>query len=589
MPIITSKKNRTINNVDEFHAHLTKFSHAGIGVFVIRTREYKRCADAIHLWAIKESEKSTKALAEDEDNNDALVHDVMDFKVWNIRKGWGNFPRVGEVAVDRQGHVHELHLGRPKEWTPEIDLNKALGSIEKFTPGVFVMLHCHHAFAIPGVQQFIKDHVQDALCARKYVIFVVPEDAEIPPAIEPDVHIIDFKTPSHLELRNLWEETIGLIEDNIFDHFTEEDVDLIIQNSIGMSALEFTNSLAIAIVELCANTKGGKTKLKKLSSTDIINVIMRTKTEVVKKTEILELMPRASMEEIGGLGALKEWLSIRKCAFTEEAREYGVDQPKGMLVCGPPGTGKSLFAKAASAVFGIPCIKFDVGKVFGKYVGESEEKMRRALKIVESISPCVLLIDEVDKGLSGAGGGGDNGVTSRVFGTLLTWMQERNSDNTPVFVIMTANNVLNLPPELMRRGRIDEIFAVTFPNERERKTILKIHVEKRGHELSDDEYDSILPYTVDFVGAELEAIVKDGITMAFHKGNERVSAQDIIQQAREIIPLSKAFEDKVKAMNTWAENNARPASYLEDAEPRDKNYSRGLRKLRIKSSSTFSD
>jgi SpoVK/Ycf46/Vps4 family AAA+-type ATPase len=188
--------------------------------------------------------------------------------------------------------------------------------------------------------------------------------------------------------------------------------------------------------------------------------------------------------------------------------------------------------------------------------------MRQALNHVEAMAPCVLLIDEVDKALGGSSGTGDSGTTSRVCGTLLTWLQERNNDQSPIFIIMTANNIVGLPPELMRRGRLDEIFAVNFPNHTERQEILKIHVERRGHKLTAEDYYNVASCTKDFVGAELEAIVKDSITLCFYNKEKKLKGEHLIEEAKNIIPLSRAFADKVKAMNDWAKNNAKPASAL---------------------------
>lgn len=538
--LLTTKKARKVKNADEFIKELTKLSDAAIGVVFVRTREPYRAQDSLYEWAIQQNK---------------------DFKVWTILSGWQSYAVSGEGSeAIVNGETVEIDTSRPISKDGIISMDKALLKVSETFPndGCYVVMNGHPFLEGPYVKQFIKQHVQDALNSDKRLIWLVPDWLTVPQELEDDVYVLDYKTPSHKELKLVWDDHKLSLEKDCLTHFKNEDVDLIIQNSIGMTAMEFDSALAIAFVE---NKERLSSKHDNpITPQEIINVIMKAKVEVIKKTDILELMPPATMDEVGGLDNLKHWLQMRTGAFTEEAQEFGVDQPKGMLVVGPPGCGKSLVAKATSSVLNIPCIKLDIGRVFQQFVGQSEQRMRSALNQVEGMAPCVLFIDEVDKGLGGAMGGGDSGTTSRVFGTLLTWLQERDNSLSPIFVIMTANNVIGLPPELMRRGRLDEIFAVTFPNVEERKTILRIHVEKRGHSLPDDAYTQIAEHTHDFVGAELEAVVKDAITTCFYSGSRELTANHIINEAKAIVPLSKAFADKVSAMAKWAEDNAKPAS-----------------------------
>jgi SpoVK/Ycf46/Vps4 family AAA+-type ATPase len=258
---------------------------------------------------------------------------------------------------------------------------------------------------------------------------------------------------------------------------------------------------------------------------------------------------------------MKEWLKLRSKAFSQEARDYGIEMPKGVLCVGPPGTGKSLFSKATASTFGVPLVKFDIGKVFGKFVGESEGRIRQAIKIIEAMAPCVLLVDEIDKGFGGLSGGGTDGGTSmRVLGSFLNWMQDRDCDAHPVFVVMTANNVQGLPPELMRRGRIDEIFACTFPGHDERKEIAGIHLKKRGHTLPPSQLDKVAAACDKYVGAEIEAAIKNALLDAFNEGLDHPKPEHIEKHLKEMVPLSKAFADKMQFMHEWAKNNAKPAS-----------------------------
>jgi len=545
--LLTSKKARTTKAADTFKSELTKLSDAAIGVILIRTREPYRCQEALYDWSL-EQEK--------------------DFKVWNILAGWQSFARPNDVMHGPNGKGIEVDVSIPtSNDIKTIPISAALKAIRTTFPdkGCYVLMNAHHFLEAPDVQQYIKQMVQDALNDDRRTLIIVPEFVNIPQGIEDDVCLLEFKPPSHQELKAIWLDHKENLDATALTHIKPDQVDLLVQNAIGMTALEFDTALSIALVQ---NRDRLMPKSKNpVTVKDIIDVVMRTKVDVIKKTDILELMPSADMKEVGGLELLKEWLKMRSSAFSEEAKKFGVDQPKGMLVVGPPGCGKSLAAKATASVLNIPCLKLDIGRVFGQYIGQSESRMRQTLQLVEGMAPCVLLIDEVDKALGGIGGGGDSGTSSRVLGTLLTWLQEHNNEQSPIFIIMTANNITGLPPELMRRGRMDEIFAVNFPNHLERKQILQIHTEKRGHKLTDAEYSQIASASKEFVGAELEAIVKDGITACFYSNGKKLKVEHVLAEAKGIVPLSKAFAEQVKAMNVWAKNNAKPASaHIPDPE-----------------------
>jgi SpoVK/Ycf46/Vps4 family AAA+-type ATPase len=230
-----------------------------------------------------------------------------------------------------------------------------------------------------------------------------------------------------------------------------------------------------------------------------------------------------------------------------------------MVFVGIPGTGKSLAAKAISQVLGVPLVRLDFGRVFNSFVGRSEERMRVALKMVESMSPCVLFCDEVDKGLGGIGGSGDSGTSSRVLGSFLTWLQE---NKTPVFTMVTANNITGLPPELLRRGRFDAIFAAGLPNEAERMEILKIHLRKRGYDLAKfpaKDKNNVMVLSAGYVGAEIEAAVQDGLIDAF-AAEEKFSLRHVGEALERMVPLSKAHNALIQEMTLWMQNNATPAS-----------------------------
>ena len=284
---------------------------------------------------------------------------------------------------------------------------------------------------------------------------------------------------------------------------------------------------------------------------------MTVKVDAVRRSSVLELMPVAHMENVGGLNLLKDWIAQRKSAFTPEAKEAGVDRPKGIMLCGSPGGGKSLAAKAVAHELGQPLIKFDISRVYGSLVGQSEQKVREALKTIEACAPVTCLIDEIDKAVSLNSNTNDGGVSTRVLGSILTFMQESQAE---VFWVMTANRTTNLPSELVRKGRLDEVFSVLMPSEEERLEILRIHLRKRNE---DPDTISNLAIAVErsagFVGAELEQAVKDAKLHAFHFGVD-LTGELIAEQFGKTKPLSVAFAEDFAAMEQWASNNARPAS-----------------------------
>ena len=271
------------------------------------------------------------------------------------------------------------------------------------------------------------------------------------------------------------------------------------------------------------------------------------------------------MNNVGGLDGLKEWLNARAGCYTQEARDFGIRSPRGCLFAGPPGTGKSLMAKAVAFTMQQPLIRFDVSRVFQSLVGSSEQRVREALKMVDAMSPCVLLVDEVDKAFQSNASNSDSGVGTRVLGAILTWLQESTA---PVFVVMTANRVDTLPAELTRRGRLDEVFSVNMPSEDERLAILTIHLRKRGKNVDDvANIEAAVARSSGYMGAELEAAVADALIDAFTK-DVPLTGDLIVEQLGNMKPLSEAHPEQFAAMSTWAVNNARPANSGEQPPPR---------------------
>lgn len=325
------------------------------------------------------------------------------------------------------------------------------------------------------------------------------------------------------------------------------DREALVRALSGLSTTEAENALALSLVE------------KRGFDTD---VIYREKTAGVRRSGLLEIAeadPRG-LSAIGGLDALKDWIKKRKRAYTPEAESYGLPAPKGILIAGIPGTGKSLAAKAIGTALGIPTLRLDIGSLFNSLVGESEARARQALQLAEALSPCVLWADEIEKGLAGASGSGsgDSGVTKRVFGTVISWMQERRR---PVFLVATANDVTGLPPEFLRKGRFDEIFAVDLPSDMERAAIFAIHLRKRSRS-----YDDIMltgraiSATENFTGSEIEAVVEAAMFEAFADGGREITETDLVAAAQATMPLAVTAKEKIDGIRAWAKNRARFAS-----------------------------
>lgn len=304
-----------------------------------------------------------------------------------------------------------------------------------------------------------------------------------------------------------------------------------------------------------------------------VPVVAREKERVIKQSEVLEYYAaNAKMADVGGLDELKTWLNRRGQAFGAGARRFGLDAPKGVLLLGIQGCGKSLTAKAIAATWQFPLLRFDMGKVFGGVVGQSEGNIRTALQVAQALAPCVLWIDEIEKGLAGMGSSDstDGGTTARVVGTLLTWMQEKRD---PVFVVATANRIDMLPPELLRKGRFDEIFFVDLPTRRIRREILAIHLRRKDRDPEDFDLDALAEASSGFSGAELEEAVREGLFAAFAEGRE-LETDDVAAALGKTFPLSKTMNHEINGLREWAKVRARLASSERpESLPDDKRHS----------------
>ncbi len=444
---------------------------------------------------------------------------------------------------------------------------QALDYIEKYEKPAIFVLHDFHVYfgedgRLPDFQIIRK--LRDVISSLKQsanpknVVFISPV-LRLPVELEKDITIVDFQLPSAKEIRQSLNEMIlvnqehGRIEMNL----DEQGREVLVNAALGLTLAEAENAFARAMVE------DGKLSVKD------VEVILEEKEQIIKKTGILEFIPsKLKMEDVGGLENLKRWLRKRDKSWLESAREYGLPAPKGVLLTGVPGCGKSLISKAISEMWQLPLLRLDIGKIFSGLVGSSEENMRKALQTAEAIAPAILWIDEIEKGFSGLNTNGDSGTTSRIFGHFLTWMQEKEK---PVFVIATANNISALPPEMLRKGRFDEIFFVDLPTHRERVEIFKVHLHKRlqneeikgTFQISDYNLNTLAQITEGFVGAEIEQVVIDGLFDAFYE-NRSVTMKDFEKVCSQLIPLSVTQQEQIKRIRDWANVRAVAATPRED-------------------------
>ena len=292
-------------------------------------------------------------------------------------------------------------------------------------------------------------------------------------------------------------------------------------------------------------------------------IVAREKAQAVKKNGLLELIEaKESLDSIGGLDVLKEWLLKRRNAFSQKAIQYGLPTPKGLLIIGIPGTGKSLTAKATARVFGVPLLKLDAGKIFAGLVGQSESNLRSVIQTAEAIAPCCLWIDEIEKGFSGtkSSNSTDGGTSSRVFGSFISWLQEKRS---PVFVVATANDVSQLPPELLRKGRFDELMFVDLPNQGEREAVWGIQIRKYGRNPADFDLVQLARVTEGLTGSEIESVFVDSLFLGFDQDREP-SDLDVAHILTEFVPLSKLMAEQITGLRSWAKGRARLATSTQE-------------------------
>lgn len=377
-------------------------------------------------------------------------------------------------------------------------------------------------------------------------VVVVTPSAEVPPELAGHAIVIDVPLPDREEIAQLLDAAIAALPDEMRDGAAPNGTrEAAIDAAVGLSAEEAQSTFARSLI-----------------STRRIDppTVASEKRRVIARERVLEWFdPLASgLDGVGGLEQLKGWLVQRRAAFSAKAREYGLRAPKGVLLVGVPGCGKSLSAKAIAAAWGMPLLRLDMGALKSKWVGESEGNIRRALKVAETVAPAILWLDELEKALGGATqGAADGGVSSDALGVILSWMQDRAGS---VFVVATANDVSKLPPELLRKGRFDEVFFVDLPTRAERVSIIGAALREYGRDASSIDLATVAMMTSDFTGAELAALVPDAMFSAFADGARPITTADLVAAAKATVPLAKTASEKIKGLREWAAGRARMAS-----------------------------
>jgi len=442
--------------------------------------------------------------------------------------------------------LHETSVKPPTARDPLT----VLESIDKMDgQAVFILRDFHQCWHNqPRVIRKLRSLSQKLKYTKKTIIITTPS-SQIPEELKDDMVLLDFPLPDILQLKSILKHLMS--SPGTKYKLRSQDYETMMNAALGLSSNQAQRVFSKAIVSHGI-----------LDSRDI-DMIRAEKKSIIRQSNALELyLPKDTIADVGGLDVLKNWLKMRKRAFTDEAKKYGLPPPKGIVLMGIPGTGKSLTAKMVANLWGLALIRLDIGALFGSLVGQSEENTRQALKLAETIAPCVLWIDEIEKGLSV--GEGDSGTSMRVFGSILSWMQDKTA---PVFIVSTANDITRLPPELLRRGRFDEIFFLDLPTSTEREEIFKVHIRKRKRSIDAFDIEKLVGASEGHVGAEIEQAVIEGMYIAFNdpdQSGRELTTDDILAALKKLIPMSKSQREIIEELRRWMlEGRAQSASFDE--------------------------
>jgi AAA+ superfamily predicted ATPase len=433
----------------------------------------------------------------------------------------------------------DVETGQSRNCTDPIEVLEAVSEMKEQS---IVLLKDFHLF-LTDPNPLLLRKFKDALLVaktRQTPLIVLGCRLCLPPELERELTVVEFQLPDKAALESVYH---GVLSSAGLRPVAADEQVRAIEAACGLTTMEAENAFALSVVQ---------------AKTIAPAVVAREKAQAVKKNGLLEIVEtRETLQSIGGLDCLKQWLIQRRQAFTAKAAAYRLPSPKGLLIIGIPGTGKSLTAKATAQVFGVPLLKLDAGRIFGGLVGQSEANLRTVIQTAEAIAPCCLWIDELEKAFSGVKSGStDGGTSSRVFGTLINWLQEKTK---PVFVIATANDISQLPPELLRKGRFDEIFFVDLPQQDERVAIWDIVIARAGRAPGDFDVDQLAKATEGLTGSEIEAVFVEALFAAFSHDREPREL-DIATVLNGFVPLARAMAEPIRALRTWSTGRARPAT-----------------------------
>lgn len=445
-------------------------------------------------------------------------------------KEQGNRPVYTWDFVDGyQGNPNDTGFGRRNPL-------QALELLEKLTPdapGIFILRDFQRFLEDVAIARKLRN-LSQRLKAQPKNIVIIASQISIPSDLTETITVVEFPLPTPSEIRHEVEKLLAASGQNIGSKVLDE----LVRSCQGLSIERIRRVLAKGIA-----THG------EIRPEDV-DLVLEEKRQTIRQTQILDFYPATErISDIGGLDNLKDWLLRRGGAFSERARQYGLPYPRGLLLVGIQGTGKSLTAKAIAHHWHLPLLRLDVGRLFAGLVGESESRTRQMIQVAEALAPCILWIDEIDKAFAGIESRGDAGTTSRVFGTFITWLAEKTS---PVFVVASANNVQSLPPEMLRKGRFDEIFFVGLPAQEERRAIFGVHLSKlRPQNLKNFDLDRLAYETPDFSGAEIEQILIEAMHIGFSQ-NRDFGTEDILEAASQLIPLARTAQEQIEFLQNWA-------------------------------------
>ena len=509
---------------ETFETQLLGYIKASMSLVSVETYEKKRCCREIEgiIHRFNDTRDDTEAYS---------------MVTWSMAQGWQQADGQPIKGIQSVEMAHEAI--------------KQIEQLELTESAIFVMKDFGIYFHKENNQYFdvviseIAELITSLQKTGRMIIFVGP-GFQAPDILCHEIKRIDYAFPEAEQI----EKSVRFIfnEANL-----EPDEDLLprfVDSAKGMTEQEVEDNTSLMLAKFKGITE------------EAIQQMWREKIQVIENTNLLKYSnsPEGGLDNIGGLENIKSHLALDKVCFGQDAKDFGITAPKGLLIVGIPGTGKSLTAKCAASYFNLPLITLEIGALMSKYVGESEANALQAIKLLDSLAPLVLWIDEVEKAFGGVGGDFDSGATQRVFGIFLKWMNERES---MIYSIMTANNVAALPPEFLRKGRVDEIYWVDLPNNKEREQIINIHLHKRGRNPDDYNCQDFLPCTEGFSGADIESGVELALKKAFLSNSKNLTKSVLVESFKQIKSISDSNQALVDSTRKWGDSHARPANIAE--------------------------